>query len=87
MMAAEQPFLVSVIARLPDAKHNLAAFGIAFSFALIVEAPVIMLMSASTALVTDRNSFKKLKRFTDILNLSVVIVQLLVLIPRSLTLL
>ncbi|MDZ7739446.1 MAG: MATE family efflux transporter [Bacteroidales bacterium] len=81
MMAAEQPFLVSVIARLPDAKHNLAAFGIAFSFALIVEAPVIMLMSASTALVTDRNSFKKLKRFTDILNLSVVIVQLLVLIP------
>lgn len=81
MMALEQPFLVSVIARLPDAKHNLAAFGIAFSFALIVEAPVIMLMSASTALVTDRNSYKKLKRFTDILNLSVVIVQLLVLIP------
>lgn len=81
MMALEQPFLVSVIARLPDAKHNLAAFGIAFSFALIVEAPVIMLMSASTALVTDRNSYKKLKRFTDILNLGVVIVQLLVLIP------
>ena len=62
MMAFEQPFLVSVIARLDDAKYNLAAFGIAFSFAMIVEAPVIMLMSASTALVTDRNSFRKLKR-------------------------
>jgi len=81
MMALEQPFLVSVIARLPDAKYNLAAFGIAFSFALIVEAPVIMLMSASTALVTDRNSYRKMKRFTDILNIGVVVVQVLVLIP------
>jgi len=81
MMAFEQPFLVSVIARLDDAKYNLAAFGIAFSFAMIVEAPVIMLMSASTALVTDRNSFRKLKRFTDVLNISVVIVQLVILIP------
>jgi len=81
MMAFEQPFLVSVIARLEDAKYNLAAFGIAFSFALIVEAPVIMLMSASTALVKDRHSFRKLKRFTDILNVSVVLVQLVLLIP------
>lgn len=81
MMAAEQPFLVSVIARLDDAKFNLAAFGIAFAFALIIEAPVIMLMSASTALVTDRHSFRKMKRFTDILNISIVIVQLIVLIP------
>lgn len=81
MMAAEQPFLVSVIARLDDAKFNLAAFGIAFAFALIIEAPVIMLMSASTALVTDRHSFRKMKRFTDILNISIVIAQLIVLIP------
>ncbi|MBN1387374.1 MAG: hypothetical protein JW965_02950 [Bacteroidales bacterium] len=81
MMAAEQPFLVSVIARLPEAKYNLAAFGIAFAFALIIEAPVIMLMSASTALVSDRHSYRKMKRFTDILNVSVVLVQLIVLIP------
>lgn len=81
MMAAEQPFLVSVIARLDDAKFNLAAFGIAFAFALIVEAPVIMLMSASTALVTDRHSYRKMKRFTDILNISVVLAQLILIIP------
>ena len=81
MMALEQPFLVSVIARLDDAKYNLAAFGIAFSFALIVEAPVIMLMSASTALVKDRDSYRKLKRFTDVLNVSIVAVQLILLIP------
>ena len=81
MMAAEQPFLVSVIARLPDPKYNLAAFGIAFSFALIIEAPVIMLMSASTALVGSSHSYRKLKRFTDILNVSVTVIQLILLLP------
>ena len=81
MMAFEQPFLVSVIARLDDPKFNLAAFGIAFSFALIIEAPVIMLMSASTALVNDRNSFRKLKRFTDGLNVGIVLLQLILLLP------
>jgi len=81
MMAIEQPFLISFIARLSDAKLNLAAFGIAGSFAMIIEAPVIMLMSASTALVTGRNSYKKLRRFTDILNFGVTAIQLIFLIP------
>jgi Na+-driven multidrug efflux pump len=80
-MAIEQPFLISFIARLDEAKYNLAAFGIAGSFALIIEAPIIMLMSASTALVKDRYSYKKLKRFTDILNGGITLVQLFILIP------
>jgi Na+-driven multidrug efflux pump len=81
MMAFEQPFLIAFIARLNDAKFNLAAFGIAGSFAMIIEAPIIMLMSASTALVTGRNSFRKLKRFTDILNAAITGIQLIILIP------
>ena len=81
MMALEQPILIAFIARLGEAKLNLAAFGIAGSFAMIIEAPVIMLMSASTALVTGRHSYRKLRRFTDILNLGVTGIQLLVLIP------
>jgi len=81
MMALEQPILIAFIARLSEAKLNLAAFGIAGSFAMIIEAPVIMLMSASTALVTGRHSYRKLRRFTDILNLGVTGIQLLVLIP------
>ncbi len=81
MMAFEQPFLIAFIARLSDAKLNLAAFGIAGSFAMIIEAPVIMLMSASTALVTGRNSYMKLRRFTDLLNLGVTGIQLIILIP------
>ncbi|MDX9728869.1 MAG: MATE family efflux transporter [Bacteroidales bacterium] len=81
MMALEQPILIAFIARLSEAKLNLAAFGIAGSFAMIIEAPVIMLMSASTALVTGRYSYKKLRRFTDILNIGVTGIQLIVLIP------
>ena len=81
MMAFEQPILISFIARLNDAKYNLAAFGIAGSFAMIIEAPIIMLMSASTALVTGRNSYRKLKRFTDILNSGITAFQLIILIP------
>jgi Na+-driven multidrug efflux pump len=81
MMAFEQPFLIAFIARLGDAKFNLAAFGIAGSFAMIIEAPIIMLMSASTALVTGQHSYRKLKRFTDILNAGITAIQLIFLIP------
>ncbi len=81
MMAFEQPFLIAFIARLNDAKFNLAAFGIAASFAMIIESPIIMLMSASTALVTGRNSYRKLKKFTDLLNAGITAIQLIILIP------
>jgi len=81
MMSFEQPFLIAFIARLGETKVNLAAFGIAGSFAMIIEAPIIMLMSASTALVTGRHSYKKLKKFTDILNAGVTLAQIVMLIP------
>jgi hypothetical protein len=81
MMAAEGPFLAAVIARLPDPKFNLAAYGVAFAFALLVEAPVIMIMSASTALVEDAVSFRKLRNFTYSLNAIISGVMLALLIP------
>ncbi len=81
MMALEQPILIAFIARLNDAKFNLAAFGIAGSFAMLIEAPIIMLLSASTALVTGRNSYRKLKKFTDILNGAITLIHLIFIIP------
>jgi progressive ankylosis protein len=51
MMAAVGPFLAALIARLADPKHNLAAFGVAFSLAVLVESPILMIMGAATALV------------------------------------
>ncbi len=82
LMSVEGPFLASVIARMSEPKFNLAAYGVAFSFALIVEAPVIMLMSASTALVKDYLSFQKLRNFTYLLNGIITLFMLVLLIPQ-----
>ena len=81
MMASEGPFLAAVIARLPDPKFNLAAYGVAFAMAILIEAPVIMLMSAATALVRDRVSYIKLRNFSHGLSATTTVVLLLVLIP------
>jgi len=68
MMSLEGPFLAAVIARLADPKHNLAAYGVAFALAILVEAPVIMMMSASTALVDSAGNYRRLRHFMWILN-------------------
>jgi progressive ankylosis protein len=81
MMSIEGPFLAAVIARLGQAKFNLAAFGVAFSFAMLNEAPIIMMMSASVALVSDRQSFLALRRFAYTLNGVITLVMGVVLVP------
>jgi Na+-driven multidrug efflux pump len=81
MMALEGPFLAAVIARMADPTVNLAAYGVAFAFAILVEAPVIMLMSASTALVEDGESYRKLRNFATSLNIGSTLLLLLLLIP------
>jgi hypothetical protein len=68
MMAFEGPFLAALIARLPEPRYNLAAHGVAFAVAVIIEAPVIMMLGASTALVDGRISYLRLRRFTMVLN-------------------
>lgn len=81
MMSFEGPFLAAIIARLADPKFNLAAYGVAFAIGLIVEAPIIMILSAATSLVRDRASFHKLRTFTYTLNFIITLVMLLILIP------
>ena len=81
MMSVEGPYLAAIIARLPEAKINLAAYGVAFSFAILIESPVIMIMSAATAIVENRFTFLKLRQFTYILNLLITIFGLFVVIP------
>jgi progressive ankylosis protein len=81
MMAAEGPFLAAIIARMGDAAYNLAAYGVAFALAILVESPVIMLMSASTALVEDAGSYRRLRNFSNVLNAGATALLLLVLAP------
>jgi hypothetical protein len=67
MMAIEQPTIAAVITRLPAPELNLAAFGVTYSLALIVESPIIMLLTAATALARGKQSYERLLHFTHIL--------------------
>jgi hypothetical protein len=81
MMAAEGPYIAAIIARAGSAAPNLAAYGVAFSIAWLVESPIMMLLSASNALVRDRASFFALRRFAWWLNLAVTVGMVIVALP------
>ncbi len=85
MMSVEGPLIAAIIARLEEPTLNLAAYGVAFSLALIIEAPIIMIMSASIALVTDRESFKRLRLFTFLLNAALTLVIVTTVLPGVFT--
>ena len=63
LMTAELPLMSAVIARLVRPEINLAAWGIDFALATILQAPTAMLLAASTALSKDTASYLKLRRF------------------------
>ncbi len=82
MMSVEGPFLTALIARMSNPEYNLAAYGVAFAFALIVESPVIMMMSASVALVRNEYSFYKLRNFVYSVNLLITLFIIILIIPQ-----
>ena len=79
LMGAELPALSAVIARLEYPKINLAAYGgIVFPISLIIEAPIIMLLAASTTLCKDYDSYRKLWRFMMISGASLTVLHILI---------
>ena len=67
MMAVENPLITGVIARLPEAKANLAAFGVTFALSLIIESPIIQLLSATTALASGPQPYRRLLKFMHLM--------------------
>lgn len=64
LMGLELPLVSAAIARMPHPTIGLAAYGGAvFPLALLVESPIIMLFSASTALARDEASYRLVRRF------------------------
>lgn len=69
LMALELPAINIVITRLVNPEIHLAAYGsLVFPLALLIEAPIIMLLAASTALCSDWETYRKIRRFTHILS-------------------
>jgi hypothetical protein len=68
LMSAELPAISAVLARLSDPEIHIASYGaVVFPISLIVEAPVIMLLAASTALSKDWSSYVKLRRYMHVM--------------------
>jgi hypothetical protein len=84
-MAVEGLFLAAVIARLAEPKLNLAAYGVAYALAIIAEAPVIMMMSAATALVDARPAFRALRRFAMALSGAITVLLVVLLATPAMT--
>ncbi len=79
LMGMEMSLVSAAIARLTDAKYHLAAFGgIVFPISLLIEAPIIMMLAASTALSADSESFRRLRRFTTFAGIGLCCVHALV---------
>lgn len=78
LMMLEGPTVQAAITRLDQSALNLAAFGLVMSISLIIESPVIMLISTSIALVRDAQSYRILRTFVITLNLVLTVVTALV---------
>jgi len=64
LMGLELPAVSAVMARLPEPRISLAAYGgVVFPLALLIESPIVMLLAASTALARDWASYHLVRRF------------------------
>jgi hypothetical protein len=79
LMGIEMPALSAIVARLANPEINLAAYsGIVFPLSLIIESPIIMLLSASTALSKDWASYVKIRRFMNTVSAAMTALHVLV---------
>lgn len=63
-MGLEMPCVTAVVARLANPEINLAAYGgVVFPLSMLIEAPIIMLLSAATALARDGQAYRLIRRF------------------------
>ena len=64
LMTAEGPLISAAINRLPNEVIMLAAQGIVISLSVMIESPIINMLSTSTALVRDYQSYAVVRKFT-----------------------
>ena len=57
LMMLEGPAVQAAIGRLPAPELNLAAWGLTMGLSLLVESPIIMLLTTATALVPSLSRF------------------------------
>jgi len=79
LMGLEGPAISAIVARLANPEINLAAYGgLILPLAFFVEAPIIMLLSASTALSRDWASYRKIRAFMHGLSAALTLLHVLI---------
>lgn len=79
LMAFEMPIAIFSLSYMPEAERNIAALGgVAMPIAFIIESPILMLLSASTALSRDLASYHKLRIFMHSLGSSLALIHLII---------
>ena len=77
-MGVEIPIINAFIARIPFAKENLAAFGVVFSIVVLVESPIIQMLTTGTALTSDKRHFRRLMTFMSVIGFSLTAIHLVI---------
>ncbi len=79
VMSFDGIILAAIMARLPDPKINLAAYGgIAFSLAFVMSAPISSMLAISTALSRNWQAFARLRKFMLMVALAITAVYALI---------
>ena len=77
-MGVEQPLVGALIARLADPTVQLAALGgVVFPLSWLIEAPIMMLLAASTALSKTKSSYRFIYRFMMLAGMSLTVLHAL----------
>ncbi len=74
MMFAGQPIIHAGLARLESPELVLAAYGVAFYVAVLLEAPIIMLLPAANALVCDERAYRLTRNCMAAMNLVLTVI-------------
>jgi hypothetical protein len=79
LMGVEMPMLTAAMTRMPGGEPHLAAIGaLVYPLSILIEAPIIMLLAASTALVKDLATHARLLRFAHLASLLLTVVHVAV---------
>ncbi len=77
-MGVELPLVAATVSRLANPEIHLAAYGgVVFPLSLLIEAPIIMILVASTALCTDWPAYRLMRNFILTLGGSLTLVHIL----------
>ena len=78
-MGVEMPMLAVAMTRMPGGEPHLAALGaLVYPLSVLIEAPIIMLLAASTALVRNLIVHEQLRRFAHLSAAVLTVIHILV---------